>query len=257
MAKVEAKQEAQYGVLENVMVAYAKIAEPQDDKDKVDKEFAVTIITDDEDMVDTFSEQFPKVAVKKTKVADFEDKWKMPCPFKGVKSVWSFQLKRKATKDGKPWMENQAPKVFLEQNDGNRVEITKSRLIGNGSIGTVAYYISPGRTVKTKEGKDMAMPDHPYLSDLEFEEDNFKEYVSEFKEGGNGSDSGGGSPLRKKAVTVVEEEDEAVTKRREKLAAADGEKEAEEATAKAPAKPASKVVKPSKSADDEDDDSPF
>lgn len=134
------KAKAQFGVVEGTLV-YAKVAQPDTQYQSTDMEWSIEIIVD-EDQAELWDDRFKKQPSKKIKVADFEARYKIPCPIEGVKNVYSIKLKRDATKDGVPVDENFAPKVFLDDEDGERTDISKSRLIANGSFGKVSYYIS-------------------------------------------------------------------------------------------------------------------
>ena len=131
---------AQFGVLEGTLV-YVKIAQPDTAYQSEEKEWSVEVIVD-EDTAEAYDEQFKKQPSKKIKAADFEAKYKIPCPIEGVKNVYSIKLKRAATNDGVPVDEKFAPKVFLDDENGERTDITRSRLLANGSFGKVSYYIS-------------------------------------------------------------------------------------------------------------------
>lgn len=161
---------AQYGVLEGTLV-YAKIAQPDTKYQSEDKEWSIEIIVD-EDTAEAHDEKFKKQPSKKLKAADFEARYKIPCPIAGVKNVYSIKLKRDATKDGEPVDAKFAPKVFLEDEDG-RTDITLSRLIANGSYGKVSYYIS-----------ENGFGTFARLQNVLMDTEGFKEYVR----------SGGGAP---------------------------------------------------------------
>lgn len=134
------KAKAQFGVLEGTLV-YVKVAQPDTKFESTDLEWSVEVIVD-EDTAEAWDEQFKKQPSKKVKVTDFEKRYKIPCPIEGVKNVYSIKLKRAATNDGVPVDEKFAPKVYLDDENGDRIEISKSRLVANGSYGKVSYYIS-------------------------------------------------------------------------------------------------------------------
>ena len=135
-----ATKQQQFGVVEGTLV-YVKVAEPSLKYQSKDQEYSVSIIVD-EDAADTWDEVFSKQPAKKVKVADFEAKYKIPCPIEGVKNVYEIKLKKDATKDGEPFYPEHRPRVFLDGNDGERTDITESRLVANGSVGKVSYRIS-------------------------------------------------------------------------------------------------------------------
>ena len=159
------KNESKYGTIEGVLV-YAKIAEPDLKYESTDKEWSIEVIVD-EDTAEAWDEQFKKQPAKKIKAADFEAKYRIPCPIEGVKNVYGIKLKRQATNDGVPVDENFRPKVFVDDADGERTEIGLSRLIANGSVGKVSYYISSN-----------GYGTFARLQNILMKEDDFKEYVS-------------------------------------------------------------------------------
>lgn len=184
-----------FGVVEGVLV-YAKVAEPSLKYQSKDTEYTVSVIVD-EDFADEWDAKFKKQPAKKVKAAEFEAKYKMELPeeFKGSKNVFEIKLKKDATKDGEPFYPEHRPKVFLDDAEGNRTDITESRLIANGSRGKVSYRIS------TNDFGTFAK-----LNNVLIQEADFKEYVS--TSGGAGSEFGDSKPVK------VEAAKESVTKAR-------------------------------------------
>ena len=127
------------GVLEGVF-AYAKIAQPDLKYQSKDTEYSIQIVVN-EDAADEWDKKFKKQPAKKVKVSEFEEKFKFECPFPKEKNVYVITLKKDATKDGEPFYPEHRPRVFLETAD-ERVDITESRLIANGSKGKVSYRIN-------------------------------------------------------------------------------------------------------------------
>jgi hypothetical protein len=97
-----------------------------------------TSIAVDEDQADAFNELYPKQSAKVVKTADFEEIYKCPAPFPDEKKQYVITL-RLNTKlgNGEPVPEQYQPKV-LQVIDGERVDITKEKLVGNGSKGKVS-----------------------------------------------------------------------------------------------------------------------
>ena len=156
-----------FGVVEGTLV-YAKLAESTKKYQSNDEEYVISIIIN-EDQADAWEEEFKKQPAKKVKAADFEEKYKIPLPeqFKGEKNVYELKLKKDAIKDGVPFYPEHRPKVFVDYDNGDRIEITESRLMQNGCFGKVSYRISEndfGRFAK--------------LNNVLMNEDGFKEYVS-------------------------------------------------------------------------------
>jgi hypothetical protein len=225
-------KKATFGVIEGVLV-YAKIAQPDNKFESKDTEYSIGIIVD-EDAADAWEEQFAKQPPRKFKVADFETKFKFPCPFEGVKNVYQITLKKDAVVGGEEMYPEFRPKVFLDDAEGERTDITESRLVANGSRGKVSY-----RITSNKYGT------FARLQNVLIKEEDFKEYVSTGSKGA-GSEFGDDKPVKKEPA------------RKEATEARKPREEAPED--KTPTKPAAKPVKATKVAkvaEDEIEDSPF
>jgi hypothetical protein len=175
-----------FGVVEGTLV-YAKIAEPSTKYQSKDTEYTISVIVN-EDTADAWDEEFKKQPAKKVKASEFETKYKLPLPdsLKGEKNVYDIKLKRDATKDGEDFYPENRPKVFVDYDNGDRVDITESRLIANGSYGKVSYRINSndfGTFAK--------------LANVLMDEEGFKEYVS--TGGAAGSEFGDVKEVKKEA----------------------------------------------------------
>jgi hypothetical protein len=181
-----ADKKQMYGVLEGTLV-YAKIAQPDSKFESKDTEYVISVIVD-EDTADAWDEQFKKQPAKKVKASEFESKYKIELPkqLKGQKNVFEIKLKKDATKDGEPFNPEFRPKVFVDYDNGDRVEITESRLIANGSYGKVSYRIN------TNNYGTFAR-----LNNILMTEEGFKEYVS--TGGAAGSEFGEVKEVKKEA----------------------------------------------------------
>lgn len=175
-----------FGVVEGTLV-YAKVAEASPKYQSKDTEYTISVIVS-EDAADAWDEQFKKQPAKKIKATEFEAKYKIPVPeaLKGDKNVYEIKLKKDATKDGEPFYPEHRPKVFVDYDNGDRVEITESRLIANGSVGKVSYRIS------TNDFGTFAK-----LNNVLMTEEGFKEYVS--TGGAAGSEFGETREVKKEA----------------------------------------------------------
>lgn len=118
--------------------AYVKPGAP-----KKPPEWKCSIVLTDEDYVDELEEYGKSLdtllSMKKVKSTEFQDKYKCTLPDGAGKNVWIFTL-RKSTelgKTGKPVPIQYQPKVF-EKVKNTMVDITHSKLVGNGSYGTVS-----------------------------------------------------------------------------------------------------------------------
>lgn len=175
-----------FGVIEGTLV-YAKVAEASPKYQSKDTEYTISVIVS-EDEADAWDEQFKKQPAKKIKAAEFEGKYKIALPenLKGEKNVYEIKLKKDCTKDGELFYPEHRPKVFVDYDNGDRVEITESRLIANGSVGKVSYRIS------TNDFGTFAK-----LNNVLMTEEGFKEYVS--TGGAAGSEFGDTKEVKKEA----------------------------------------------------------
>lgn len=122
------------GTLVYVMLDEAR---PCYEKDK-GHEWKAGVVLTDEDEVDAFIEEYPKQSVTKVKASQFEEIYKTALPEGAGKNVWVITL-RKNTKlsNGNEVPEKYRPRVFHEV--GNKlVDITMSKLPGNGSKGVIS-----------------------------------------------------------------------------------------------------------------------
>lgn len=220
-------EKQQYGVLENVIFAYAKLAEPTKKYQSEDLLYEVDCIVD-KAVAKAWNKQFPKQKAKEIDAEDFVEKFKMDAPYEGDE-IYIIKLRKPATKDGEVYDEKYRPKVLVDMNDGKRVDVTTSRLLSNGTKGKVSYRIT---------SNDFGT--FGQLNNLLIEEDNFIEYKS--SGGGAGSEFGDG-----KKVTETEEAKDSATKARANKAPKEEVKQED--------KPAAK--KAPKAKVDDESDAPF
>lgn len=110
-------------------------------KDEVNKEYKVTVVVD-EDTADAWDEQFAKQPAKTVKTADFEKEYRVAPPFPDAKKQYLITLKKDAQyADGNPLDDKYKPKVFIKNDAGKLVDITQTKLVGNGSFGVVSYEV--------------------------------------------------------------------------------------------------------------------
>lgn len=174
--------EQTYGVLSNVVLAYAKLAEPTKKYQSEDLVYEVDCIVE-KAVAKAWSKQFAKQKAKEYDREDFEAKFKMDAPFEGDE-IYVIKMRKAATKDGEVFDEKYRPKVLLDTKDGERVEITTSRLISNGSRAKVSYRITENQFGVFGQ-----------LNNVLMDEDGFKEYVSSGG-GAAGSEFGDSKPVR-------------------------------------------------------------
>lgn len=171
-----------YGVLSNVVLAYAKLAEPTKKYQSEDLVYEVDCIVE-KSVAKAWNKQFAKQKAKEFEVDEFKTKFKMEPPFDGDE-VFVIKMRKAATKDGKVFDEKYRPKVLLDTADGERVDITTSRLISNGSKAKVSYRIT-----------ENSFGVFGQLNNILMDEDGFKEYVSTGG-GVSGSEFGDVKPIK-------------------------------------------------------------
>lgn len=102
------------------------------------KEWKAGIVITDEDIADAWDELYPKQAAKKVKANQFEDTYKCELPEDAGKNVWVITLKKnEKLANGEPVPDKYRPRVFEKQGN-SRVDITFTKLVGNGSKGTLS-----------------------------------------------------------------------------------------------------------------------
>jgi len=169
-----------YGVLDNVVLAYAKVAETSKKYQSEDLEYSVDCIVE-KAVAKAWNKQFPKQKAKELDAEDFTKKFKMEPPFSGDE-VFIIKMKKAATKGDTVYDEKYRPKVLLDMKNGERVDITTSRLISNGSKARVSYRIT-----------ENSFGIFGQLNNILMDEDGFVEYVSQGA--GNGSEFGDSKPV--------------------------------------------------------------
>lgn len=155
----------QYGVLDGVTFAYAKLAEAAKKYQSEDLVYEVDCIVT-KAQAKAFSKEFTKQKAKEYDREDFEARFKMEAPYEGDE-IYVLKLRKAATKNGEVFDEKYRPKVLVDMNDGERVDCTTSRLLSNGSKGKISYRITENEFGKFAQ-----------LNNLLIQEDDFIEYKS-------------------------------------------------------------------------------
>lgn len=164
------------------------------------KEWKAGVVITDEDLADAWDEQFPKQAARKVKVSQFEEIYKVAPPETDGKNVWVVTLKKnEKLANGEPVPEKYRPRVFEKQGN-SRVDITFSKLVANGSYGTISV-----DRFSTESYGDVARLQNILVTDLiEYERTEGSNYESgsEFDEDENDA------PVAKKTAPAKEEKAE-------------------------------------------------
>lgn len=182
-----------YGVLDNVVLTYVKVAEPTTKYQSTDLEYSIDAVVE-KSVAKQWNKDFPKQKAKELEKEEFESKYKIEAPFEG-EDVYVIKLKKAATKNGVAFDEKFRPRLLIENDDGERTDVTVSRLCSNGVKAKVSYRITENDFGRFGQ-----------LNNILVKEDDFVEYVSQ--SGGVGSEFGG------KPVAASEPAKESATKAR-------------------------------------------
>lgn len=130
----------------NAVFGYTKIQQA-DFKygSNTDKEWSVDCIVD-KASAKAWNKQFPKQKAKEIDNDDFEKIFKIAPPFPEQDEQYVVKLKKPAQykKDGEthPVPDQYRPRVFEKGADGKLVDITKNKLVSNGSKGVASYEVN-------------------------------------------------------------------------------------------------------------------
>ena len=180
-------------------IVYCQMAEPvkafvKPGAPKKPDEWKCSLVLTDEDYVDEL-EAYGKsldtlLSIKKVKTSEFEEKYKCPVPEGASKNVWIFTLRKSVElgKTGKPVPDIYKPKVF-EKIKNTMVEITSTKLVGNGAKGT----LSIDKFDRSAGGSSLFLKNLLVTSMVEYvKQDSDYEAGSEFGDD-SASDGNGGS----------------------------------------------------------------
>lgn len=120
------------------MIVYCMVDKPNAcyDKDK-GHEWKCGIVVD-EDTADTFNETYPKQPAKKVKRTDFEATYKTAPPEGSEKNLYVITLRKNVKlANGESVPDKYRPRVF-EQVGNKLVDVTTTKLPGNGSMGEIS-----------------------------------------------------------------------------------------------------------------------
>jgi hypothetical protein len=119
-------------------------------------EWKAGVVLTDEDFVDDLEskakEWDAKLSLKKIRTSEFEGIYKLTPPEDAGKNVWLLTVRKPiADKKGKPVLEKFVPRVY-EQVGKTRMEVTNTKLPGNGSMGALSiavFHMTNGGTLLT------------------------------------------------------------------------------------------------------------
>ena len=135
-------------LLENVTLFYGKIKAPSlKYQSQTEKEFSITAIVDKQ-TAKAFGKQFPKQKPKELDNDEFNERYGEQYAIDGQDEQFLITLKKAATyKDKetgaiKDIPDAYRPRVFIDDGNGELEDITFTKLIGNGSKGTIQFEVT-------------------------------------------------------------------------------------------------------------------
>jgi hypothetical protein len=125
--------------INNACFLYTNIQQPKNKYQSEEKEWSVQVVVSKEE-AKAWNKKFPKQKAKQFDNDEFTEKFDIDPPFKNQDEQFTIKLARgTAYKDGNPIPEKYAPKVYLKIGNGKVQDITKTKLVANGSTGKAAY----------------------------------------------------------------------------------------------------------------------
>lgn len=125
--------------INNACFLYTNIQQPKNKYQSEEKEWSVQVVVSKEE-AKAWNKKFPKQKAKQFDNDEFTEKFDIDPPFKNQEEQFTIKLARGTTyKDGNPIPDKYAPKVYLKVGNGKVQDITKTKLVANGSTGKAAY----------------------------------------------------------------------------------------------------------------------
>lgn len=125
-------------VLNDVVFAYAKIAQADTKYQSTEKEYSVDCVVP-KSVAKEWNKKYPKQKSKEFDNSDFERIFKIAPPFDGDEQ-FVIKLKKPAQyKDGTIIPDALKPRVFEKGEDGKLLDITATKLVANGSKGVAQF----------------------------------------------------------------------------------------------------------------------
>lgn len=135
-------------LLENVTLFYTKMKTPSlKYQSQTEKEFAVTAIVD-KATAKAFGKQFSKQKPKELDNDEFNERYGEQYAIEGQDEQYLITLKKPATYKDKETAaikdipDAYRPRVFIDDGNGELEDITFSKLVGNGSKGTIQFEVN-------------------------------------------------------------------------------------------------------------------
>lgn len=101
-------------------------------------EWKASIVVSEDD-ADNWEEAYPKQSAKAVKTSEFKEIYKIDPPYPEQKKQFIITLRKNTLLgNGNEVPDKYKPKVFEEVKNGTLVDITHSKLVGNGSVGAIS-----------------------------------------------------------------------------------------------------------------------
>lgn len=127
-------------VVSDVTFIYTKLQSPVLAYNKVDTEWSVDVVMAKKD-AKAIKKDFPKTSLKEYDNADFVEKFGFEVPFPAQDEQFVLKFKKSHIKNGKETPEKYRPRVIQQMEDGSKVDVTFTKLVGNNSKGDLSYRI--------------------------------------------------------------------------------------------------------------------
>ena len=161
----KANLNTELNVIENATIYYAKIKTPVDNFAKDGgKEFTVDLLVD-KATAKAWNKEFPKQKAKEFDKDELLEALSIDSAPYEADEYFKIRMKKKANyKDRETGElvntpEQYCPKVFLADEDGLLEDVTQTRLIGNGSVGTIQYDVNSNDYGKFAQLKGIRVDD--------------------------------------------------------------------------------------------------
>lgn len=127
-------------LLQNVTFFYTKIMNPVPAFNKADSEWVVDVVASKKD-AKQIKKDFPKTSLKEYDNDEFREKFGTEPPFPNQEEQFVLKFKKSHIKGGKETPEKYRPRVIQQLENGEKVDITFDKFVGNGSKGDLSYRI--------------------------------------------------------------------------------------------------------------------
>lgn len=132
-------------MLQGVHLYYVKIAEPGTKYQSTDKQYSVNALLKKED-VKEYLKIFSKARIQKLEADEFKEKFRTSAPYE-ANMYYVVAIKADLNEFNAPG--GKFPVKVYEPVGGKVKDITKEKLVGNGSVGDISIYINETKSFGT------------------------------------------------------------------------------------------------------------